>query len=199
MLNILCFLTLIIHNQWLSRVKRQRNLTLTCNISIWLIARAWRMTLGSYLTIIRRRRSEYWWIFPKTKTRGIFTTIHRPEANNCFSVITQVIIEIPRKRKVFCCKAMIDGDREPLVWSTGYFSCNNSRLSSWLRRKSSTSIYSSRWPPLYHILHFKSAILNIVACLVFLGIAFSFMKLISFSDTMRQCAGRPFKKIALPL
>ena len=27
--------------------------------------------------------------------RGIFTNIHKPEANNCFSIITQVIIEIP--------------------------------------------------------------------------------------------------------
>ena len=31
-LNFLCLLTLIIHNQWISRVKRQRNLILTCNI-----------------------------------------------------------------------------------------------------------------------------------------------------------------------
>ena len=51
-----------------------------------------------YLTIIRRRRSEYWWIFPETKSRGIFTNIHEPEANNCFSIITQVIIEIPIKQ-----------------------------------------------------------------------------------------------------
>ena len=28
-----------------------------------------------YLTIIRRRRSEYWWIFPETKSKGIFTII----------------------------------------------------------------------------------------------------------------------------
>ena len=50
-----------------------------------------------YLTIIRQRRSEYWWIFPETKSRGIFTNIHEPEANSCFSIITQVIIEIPKK------------------------------------------------------------------------------------------------------
>ena len=50
--------------------------------------------------IIRRRRSEYWWILPKTKSRGIFTNIHEPEANNCFSIITQVIIEIPKQRNV---------------------------------------------------------------------------------------------------
>ena len=55
----------------------------------------------SYLTIIRRRRSEYWWIFPETKSRRIFTNIHKPEANNCFSIITQVIIEIPKQRKEF--------------------------------------------------------------------------------------------------
>ena len=51
-----------------------------------------------YLTIIRRRRSECWGIFPETKSRGIFTNIHEPEANNCFSIITQVIIEIPKQR-----------------------------------------------------------------------------------------------------
>jgi len=51
-----------------------------------------------YLTIIRRRRSEYWWIFLETKSRGIFTNIHEPEANNCFSIITEVIIEIPKQR-----------------------------------------------------------------------------------------------------
>ena len=50
-----------------------------------------------YLTIIRRRRSEYWWIFPETKSRGIFTNIQEPEANNCFSIITRVIIEIPKQ------------------------------------------------------------------------------------------------------
>ena len=58
------------------------------------------MSLYYYLTIIRRRRSEYWWIFPETKSRGIFTNIHEPEANNCFSIITQVIIEIPKQRNV---------------------------------------------------------------------------------------------------
>ena len=34
------------------------------------------------------------------KSRGIFTNIHEPEANNCFSIITQVIIEIPKQRNV---------------------------------------------------------------------------------------------------
>ena len=29
------------------------------------------------------------------KSRGIFSNINEPEANNCFSIITQVIIEIP--------------------------------------------------------------------------------------------------------
>ena len=33
--------------------------------------------------------------FAETKSRGIFTNIHEPKANNCFSIITQVIIEIP--------------------------------------------------------------------------------------------------------
>ena len=35
-----------------------------------------------------------------TSAHGIFTNIHEPEANNCFSLITQVIIEIPKQRKV---------------------------------------------------------------------------------------------------
>ena len=30
----------------------------------------------------------------------IFTNIYEPEANNCFSIITQVIIEIPKQRNV---------------------------------------------------------------------------------------------------
>ena len=34
------------------------------------------------------------------KSRGIFTNIHEPEANNCFSIIAQVIIEIPKQRSV---------------------------------------------------------------------------------------------------
>ena len=51
------------------------------------------------LTIIRQRRSEYWWIFPETNSRGIFSNIHEPERNNCFSIITQVIIEIPKRFK----------------------------------------------------------------------------------------------------
>ena len=42
---------------------------------------------------------EYWWIFPSTLSRGIFTNIHEPEANNCFSIITLVIIEIPIKQR----------------------------------------------------------------------------------------------------
>ena len=65
-----------------------------------LFRNARSLKIGGYLTIIRRRRSEYWWIFPETKSRGIFTNIHEPEANNCFSIITQVIIEIPKHRNV---------------------------------------------------------------------------------------------------
>ena len=62
---------------------------------------------------------EYWWIFPETKSRGIFTNIRlmagildfvsgnihqysrawEPERNNCFSIITQVIIEIHIKQR----------------------------------------------------------------------------------------------------
>ena len=35
---------------------------------------------------------------PRDEVEGIFTNIHEPEANNCFSIITQVIIEIPKQR-----------------------------------------------------------------------------------------------------
>ena len=34
------------------------------------------LNLSCYLTIIRRRRGKYWWIFPETKSRGIFTNIY---------------------------------------------------------------------------------------------------------------------------
>ena len=36
-----------------------------------------------HLTIIRRRRGEYWWIKTDTKSRFLFT---EPEVNNCFSI-----------------------------------------------------------------------------------------------------------------
>ena len=43
-----------------------------------------------YLTIIRRRRSEYCRIIPES---GDYSTIFtEPEENNCFSIIAQVII-----------------------------------------------------------------------------------------------------------
>jgi hypothetical protein len=45
-----------------------------------------RRRLGEYLTIIRRRRGDYRWIFTETKARWIFTVITEPEANNCFSI-----------------------------------------------------------------------------------------------------------------
>ena len=87
-------------------------------------------TVINYLTIIRRRRSEYWLIFPETKSRGIITNIHESEANNCFSINTQVIIKIPRRWDSFCCiAAILDNDRKPLARTTDYFSCNDSRLS----------------------------------------------------------------------
>ena len=44
------------------------------------------MNIGEYSP--RRSRGEY------------LTIIHEPEANNCFSIITQVIIEIHRERNV---------------------------------------------------------------------------------------------------
>ena len=38
-------------------------------------------------------------MFPETKSSGIFINIHEPEANNCFSIITQVITEITIKQR----------------------------------------------------------------------------------------------------
>ena len=35
---------------------------------------------------------------PRDEVEGNITNIHEPEANNCFSIITQVIIEIPKQR-----------------------------------------------------------------------------------------------------
>ena len=49
-----------------------------------------------YVTIIRRRRSEYCRIILQTKSiaRVLFDNIFtEPEENNCFSIITQVIIQ----------------------------------------------------------------------------------------------------------
>ena len=52
-----------------------------------------------------------------------------PEANNCFSIITQVIIEVPHRWKFFAGKATIsDGDRKPLARSTDCVCCNSSRI-----------------------------------------------------------------------
>ena len=45
-----------------------------------------------YLTIIRRRRSEYYRIIPETKSRDYLTIFTEPEENNCFSIIVLVII-----------------------------------------------------------------------------------------------------------
>ena len=50
---------------------------------------------GEYLTIIRRRRSDYRW----RRSRGEYSPIIiEPEANNCFSINTQVIISKKRKK-----------------------------------------------------------------------------------------------------
>ena len=51
----------------------------------------------------------------------------------------------------------------------------------------------------FHILSLKSVIPNFVACLVFLGIAFSFIKLISSSDTSTkrgEAQGSHFEKVS---
>ena len=74
--------------------------SLLCQLPPILLLVQYSQIQTQRLTIIRRRRSEYWWIFPETKSRGIFTNIHEPEENNCFSIITQVIIEIPKQRNV---------------------------------------------------------------------------------------------------
>ena len=37
---------------------------------------------------------------PRDEVEGNIQNIHEPEANNCFSIITQVIIEIPRQRNI---------------------------------------------------------------------------------------------------
>ena len=51
------------------------------------------LNIVEYLTIIRRRRSEYCGIIPETKSRGLFDNIlTEREENNCFSKIAQVII-----------------------------------------------------------------------------------------------------------
>ena len=41
-----------------------------------------------------------WWIFPETKSREVFANVHNPQANNCFIIITQVIIEIPNMQEL---------------------------------------------------------------------------------------------------
>ena len=53
----------------------------------------------------------------------------------------------------------------------------------------------------FHTLPLKSVIPNFVACLVFLGIAFSFMQLLFSSDTSTkggEARGSHFEKIVLP-
>ena len=61
---------------------------------------ALRASLAIYHLISNARSwNNCWWIFPETSSRGIFTNIHESEANNCFSIITQVIIEIPIKQR----------------------------------------------------------------------------------------------------
>ena len=66
------------------------------------------------------------------RRRGILTNLHKPAANICFSLITQIIIEIPSRQEIVAVINGVtsDGDQEPLARTTDYFSCNNSRLSS---------------------------------------------------------------------
>ena len=58
------------------------------------------MSADKYPCIFSHQMAAIVYIFPETKSRGIFTNIHEPKANNCFSIITQVIIEIPKQRNV---------------------------------------------------------------------------------------------------
>ena len=39
-------------------------------------------------------------IFSRQMATIVYLYIHEPEANNCFSIITQVIIEMPKQRNV---------------------------------------------------------------------------------------------------
>ena len=52
------------------------------------------------MTLIHYSQNEYSKTVKYEGKFHIFTNIHEPEANNCFSVITQVIIEIPKQRSV---------------------------------------------------------------------------------------------------
>ena len=56
-------------------------------------------TSGQYFPVRPSRSVSKRLIFPETKSRGISTNIRKTEANNCFSIITQVIIEIPIKQR----------------------------------------------------------------------------------------------------
>ena len=77
-----------------------------CDELIFFVSCATRNTLSLYPAckyIINNYSPKAKWILvniPETKSRGIFTTIYEPEANNCFSIIIQVIIEIPKQRNV---------------------------------------------------------------------------------------------------
>ena len=77
----------------ISRIIKVSVRVISLNLRLRLI------TLTSTLIIldITKTSSNNCLIFPETKSRGIFTNIHEPEANNCFSIITQVIIEIPKQ------------------------------------------------------------------------------------------------------
>ena len=44
------------------------------------------------LTIIRRRWCEYWWIKTEKKSRFLLPIFIEPEVNNCFSIITKLLI-----------------------------------------------------------------------------------------------------------
>ena len=86
----------------------------------WYVYNMVTCILIRFICLFNNYSSKAKWILV-----NMFTNIHETEANNCFS--SQVIIEIPRRWKFFCCKAVIsEVDLEQLARTTDYFSCNNS-------------------------------------------------------------------------
>ena len=61
----------------------------------------------------------------------IFTNIHEPEANNCFSIITQVIIEISKQRNVTILPQFAIVDK-----SSYHVACINVSLNGFLNSRS---------------------------------------------------------------
>ena len=122
----------------------------------WYVYNMVTCILIRFICLFNNYSSKAKWILV-----NMFTNIHETEANNCFS--SQVIIEIPRRWKFFCCKAVIsEVDQEQLARTTDYFSCNNSRRSYWLGRKISiknqdyqtkSKLFSNNWNLCFSLKH----------------------------------------------